>query len=143
MADHVDGMTVHLAQRDITFVAISRAPLAEIERFRRRMGWTFKWLSSYGTRFNYDFGVSFRPEEMAAGRARYNYREGDPGVADLSGDSVFFKDHAGRVFHTYSAYARGVDAIWGVYQWLDRAPKGRNDDPYWHRRRYELEAAAA
>jgi predicted dithiol-disulfide oxidoreductase (DUF899 family) len=113
MADHTDGMTLHLAHRDVTFVAVSRAPLAEIERFRRRMGWQFKWVSSFGTDFNYDFGVSFTPEEVAKGRINYNY-----GQWSLTGD-------AGSVFHTYSTYGRGVEVMMGTYRMLDLVPKGR------------------
>src|SRR5207253_9231947 len=107
MADHSDGMTVHLAHRDVTLVAIARAPLAEIERFRRRMGWRFKWVSSHGTDFNYDFGVSFTPEEMAKDRADYNFGKSPPGQ-EMPGVSVFYRDDAGQVFHTYSTYGRGV-----------------------------------
>jgi predicted dithiol-disulfide oxidoreductase (DUF899 family) len=108
MADHIDGARMHLAQRDLTFVAVSRAPLADIERFRQRMGWQFKWVSSHGTDFNHDFGVSFTPEERAKGEVYYNYgmqrfpQEEGPGV------SMFYKDDAGDVFHTYSTYGRGV-----------------------------------
>jgi len=105
--------------------------LEEIEAVRRRMGWRFPWVSSYGSDFNYDFHVSFKPDEMTGGRAFHNYRHADPGLSDLSGDSVFFKDDAGRVFHTYSAYGRGGEEFLGIYRILDVMPKGRNENgPY-------------
>ncbi|MBV8911287.1 MAG: DUF899 domain-containing protein [Gammaproteobacteria bacterium] len=126
MADHTDGMNVHLAARDVTFVAISRAPLAEIERFRRRMGWKFKWLSSFGSDFNYDFHVSFAPRETKQ-QVYYNYGLQPFECEELPGISVFYKDGAGHVFHTYSAYRRGVEAMMGVYALLDLAPKGRDE----------------
>ncbi len=127
MADHTDGMTVHLAHRDVTFVAISRAPFAEIERFRRRMGWQFKWVSSYGTDFNYDFGVSFTPEEVAKGKINYNYGNWPLVGEEWPGVSVFYKDDAGDVFHTYSTYGRGVEVMMGAYRMLDLTPKGRGE----------------
>lgn len=134
MADHTDGMNVHLAHRDITFVAISRAPLTEIERFRRRMGWQFTWVSSHGTDFNRDFGVTFTPEELAKGEVFYNYgtwrfpREEVPFPSgELPGVSVFHKDDAGKVFHTYSTYGRGVEVMMGTYNMLDLMPKGRDE----------------
>src|SRR5262245_66193469 len=108
MADHVDGMTVHLAHRDVTFVAISRAPLAEIERFRRRMGWQFKWVSSFGSDFNYDFGVSFTEQQTAGGEVDYNYAKW-PATEELPGISAFYKDDVDTLFHTYSTYGRGVE----------------------------------
>jgi predicted dithiol-disulfide oxidoreductase (DUF899 family) len=126
MADHTDGMTVHLAQRDVTFVAVSRAPLAEIERFRRRMGWRFTWVSSFGSDFNHDFHVSFTPEE-AKGQVYYNYAMQPFECEELPGISVFCKDDAGAVFHTYSAYRRGVEAMMGTYSLLDLTPKGRDE----------------
>ena len=127
MADHADGTTVHLAHRDVTFVAISRAPLAEIERFRRRMGWQFKWVSSNGNDFNYDFGVSFTPEEKARKEIYYNYAKQRFGAEELPGISVFCKDDAGDVFHTYSTYGRGVEVMMGTYNLLDLTPKGRDE----------------
>jgi predicted dithiol-disulfide oxidoreductase (DUF899 family) len=143
MADHTDGMNVHLAHRDVTFVAISRAPLAEIERFRRRMGWQFKWVSSFGSDFNHDFHVSFTPEEAKA-QVYYNYGMQPFESEELPGISVFCKDDAGDVFHTYSTYRRGVEAMMGTYNLLDLTPKGRDerDVPYkmeWvrHHDRYE------
>jgi predicted dithiol-disulfide oxidoreductase (DUF899 family) len=130
MADHTDGMNVHLQHRDVTFVAVSRAPLAEIERFRRRMGWQFKWVSSYGTDFNYDYGVSFTPEEVAKGKLQYNYSDGQwpHPHEELPGISVFCKNDSGEVFHTYSTYGRGVEVMMGTYNMLDLVPKGRDED---------------
>src|ERR1700739_4600428 len=116
MADHTDGMTVHLAHRDVTFVAISRAPTAEIERFRQRMGWKFTWVSSYGADFNYDFGVSFTPEEVAKGQINYNYGKWSLTGEEWPGVSAFYKDDAGNVFHTYSTYGRGVEGMMGTYR---------------------------
>jgi predicted dithiol-disulfide oxidoreductase (DUF899 family) len=127
MADHVDGMNVHLAQRDITYVAISRAPLAEIERFRQRMGWRFKWVSSFGTDFNFDFQVSFTPEDEARGEVVYNYARQPYEYSELPGISVFHRDEAGQVFHTYSAYRRGVEVMMGAYHLMDLMPKGRDE----------------
>jgi predicted dithiol-disulfide oxidoreductase (DUF899 family) len=126
MADHNDGTTMHLAQRDVTFLAISRAPLSEIERFRKRMGWQFKWVSSYGTDFNRDFRVTFTPEERAKGAADYNFGGSPPGE-EMPGVSVFYKDDAGEVFHTYSTYGRGVEVMMHTYNLLDLTPKGRDE----------------
>ena len=149
MADHTDGMTVHLAHRDVTFVAISRAPLAEIEHFRRRMGWQFKWVSSHGSDFNRDFGVTFTPEEVAKGEVYYNYGRWPFPHEELPGISVFCKDDAGEVFHTYSTYGRGVEVMMGTYNLLDLTPKGRDEDHLnftmeWvrHHDRYEPKPAA-
>ena len=128
MADHSDGMNVHLAHRDVTLVAVSRAPLGDIERFRQRMGWQFKWVSSHGSDFNYDFGVSFTPEERAKGEVDYNYVIQPFPVEEAPGVSVFYKDDAGDVFHTYSTYGRGVEVMMGAYNLLDLAPKGRDED---------------
>lgn len=127
MADHTDGMAVHLAQRDITFVAISRAPLAEIERFRQRMGWRFTWVSSHGGDFNHDYGVSFTPEERATGAIHYNYRVQPFAAEETPGISVFIRDDAGEVFHTYSTYGRGVEAMIGAYRLIDLTPMGRHE----------------
>jgi predicted dithiol-disulfide oxidoreductase (DUF899 family) len=126
MADHSDGMTIHLAHRDTSFVAISRAPLAEIERFRRRMGWQFPWVSSHGSDFNYDFGVSFTPEQLAKG-IDYNFGPWPYPYEELPGVSVFVRDEAGEVFHTYSTYGRGVEVMMGTYRMLDLTPKGRDE----------------
>jgi predicted dithiol-disulfide oxidoreductase (DUF899 family) len=127
MADHNDGMTVHLEHRDVTLVAVSRAPLDEIERFRQRMGWQFKWVSSHGNAFNYDFGVSFTPEEVAKGELNYNYGKWPYPYEEWPGVSVFFKNHANEVFHTYSTYGRGVEVMMATYNMLDLTPKGRNE----------------
>lgn len=126
MADHTDGMNVHLAARDVTFVAISRAPLSEIERFRQRMGWKFQWVSSSGGDFNYDFHVSFPPQE-AKGQVYYNYGMQPFESDELPGVSVFYKNDAGEVFHTYSTYRRGVEVMMGTYNLLDLTPKGRDE----------------
>ena len=127
MADHSDGMNMHLAHRDVTLLAVSRAPLADIERFRRRMGWQFKWVSSHGSDFNYEFGVSFTPEDVASGNLNYNYGSGPFAYEELPGISVFSKDDAGDVFHTYSTYGRGVEVMMGTYRLLDLTPKGRDE----------------
>ncbi len=127
MADHTDGMMVHLANRDVAFVAVSRAPLAEIRRFRARMGWKFPWVSSHGTDFNRDFGVTFTPEEVAKGNLIYNYGPWPLSFEEWPGVSVFFKDDAGDVFHTYSTYGRGVEVMMGTYRLLDLTPKGRDE----------------
>ena len=126
MADHTDGMNVHLAARDVTFVAVSRAPLAEIERFRRRMGWKFRWVSSFGRDFNDDFHVSFTPQQEK-GQVQYNYGLQPYEGEELPGISVFYKNDAGEVFHTYSTYRRGVEAMMGTYSLLDLTPKGRDE----------------
>lgn len=150
MADHTEGMLPHLAQRDVTMVAISRAPLARIERFRQRMGWQFKWVSSNANDFNFDFGVSFTPEEKARNEVTYNYGTRPYGSDELPGISAFYQDDAGDVFHTYSTYGRGVEVMMGTYNLLDLAPKGRDerDVPYkmeWvrHHDRYEPVARPA
>jgi predicted dithiol-disulfide oxidoreductase (DUF899 family) len=132
MADHSDGASVHLEHRDVTLVAVSRAPLAEIERFRRRMGWQFKWVSSFGSDFNHDFHVSFTPEERAKGKVHYNYGMVDFPAEEAPGISVFIKDDAGAVFHTYSTYGRGVEVMMGTYNLLDLTPKGRDEDKLSH-----------
>ena len=149
MADHIDGMNVHLAHRDVTLLAVSRAPLAEIQRFRQRMGWKFNWVSSYGTDFNYDFHVSFTPEEVAKGKIDYNYGEWPLVGEEWPGISVFYKDEAGVVFHTYSTHGRGVEVMMGTYNLLDLTPKGRDEGPGqsmgWvrHHDRYEPAPAGA
>ncbi|MES2840618.1 MAG: DUF899 domain-containing protein [Pseudomonadota bacterium] len=127
MADHTDGMLPHLAQRDVTMVAISRAPLARIEPFRQRMGWQFKWVSSNANDFNFDFGVSFTPEEKAKNKVTYNYGTRSYESEELPGISAFYRDDAGDVFHTYSTYGRGVEVMMGTYNLLDLAPKGRDE----------------
>lgn len=127
MADHIDGMNVHLAHRDVTLLVVSRAPLAEIERFRQRMGWQFTWVSSHGSDFNHDFGVSFTPEELAKGEVNYNYGMRPFPSEEAPGISIFYKDDAGEVFHTYSTYGRGVEVMMGTYNLLDLTPKGRDE----------------
>ena len=127
-SDHFDGMQPHLAPRDVSFAAISRAPLARITPFKQRMGWKFRWLSSFGTDFNYDFQASFRPEDIAKGKVYYNYRNEAMDMKDREGISVFFRDSRGALFHTYSCYARGIDMVNGTYQFLDLVPKGRDED---------------
>ncbi len=135
MADHTDGMNMHLAHRDITLVAISRAPLAEIEGFRQRMGWQFKWVSSHGSDFNHDFGVSFTPEDRAKGKGEvyYNYSMQPFPAEEAPGVSVFYKDDAGEVFHTYSTYGRGVEVMMGAYNLMDLTPKGRDEGELAHK----------
>lgn len=125
-ADSYNGMAVHLAHRDTSFVAMSRAPLAEIQAYRQRMGWSFSWYSSAPSDFNYDFGVSFTPEQQDAG-GQYNFRHVDRPMDELPGISVFAMDHGGQVFHTYSAYSRGLDPLNSGYQLLDLTPKGRDE----------------
>jgi predicted dithiol-disulfide oxidoreductase (DUF899 family) len=149
MADHHDGAAPHLAQRDVTLLVVSRAPLAELQRFRRRMGWQFNWVSSHGTDFNHDFGVSFTPEQVARGEVPYNYTTQPFPQAEAPGVSVFWRDDDGTVFHTYSCYGRGVEVMMGTYPLLDLAPKGRDEEglPYtmaWvrHHDRYAPQPAA-
>ena len=127
MADHTDATLAHLAHRDTAFVAVSRAPLAELERFRRRMGWKFPWVSSHGTSFNQDFHVSFTAEELANGKADYNFGSKPPGE-EMPGVSAFYKDDSGEVFHTYSTYGRGVEVMMHTYRLLDLTAKGRDED---------------
>lgn len=128
MADHSDGMNMHLSHHDVTLVAVSRAPLADIQRYRVRMGWKFLWVSSNGSPFNYDFRVSFTPEQVASGHVDYNFGEGDDEAEEeFPGLSAFFKDEAGNVFHAYSTFGRGVEVMMGTYAMLDLMPKGRNE----------------
>lgn len=127
MADHVDPMRIHLAHRDVAFVAVSRATLPEIERFQARMGWRFRWVSSHGNTFNRDFHVSFDPEAIADGTAEYNFARGTALGDEMPGISVFVRDDDGTVFHTYSTYGRGVEAMMGTYALLDLVPKGRDE----------------
>ncbi len=146
LADHFDGAAIHLAQRDVRLAVVSRAPLAEIEAYQKRMGWKFKWVSSYGNDFNHDFHVSFTKDEKAAG-AEYNYAVGKIPSEELPGLSAFVRSETGAVFHTYSCYARGLDILIGTYNFLDMAPKGRNEEglPFtmaWVRRHDEYEGAA-
>jgi len=126
VADHFDGTLLHLANRDTTLVVVSRAPLSEIEPFKTRMGWHFRWVSSFASEFNFDYHVSFTPEDLSGGEVYYNYAMGDPGE-EGPGFSVFAKDAAGEIFHTYSSYGRGVDLLIGTYNLLDLVPKGRGE----------------
>lgn len=165
IADGFDGFAVHLANHDVTLAAVSRAPLAKLQAYRRRMGWSFPWASSHGSDFNADFDVQFTEEEQRTGRIEYNYRReaawtvnalaqdgGGEGpvdaIAAMTGTDVAtytrerpgmsaFALEGGVVHHTYSTYARGLDALWGMYQWLDRAPRGRNETGVWWRRHDE------
>jgi len=166
ITDGFNGFAIHLANHDVTLMAISRAPLAKIQAYKKRMGWTIPWASSFGSDFNYDFSVGFTEEQQRKGDVNYNYSqsgiqsrthkvdarekapEGGTKVAATTGtDWATYSREApgmsafaledGKVFHTYSAFARGLDAMWGLYQWLDRAPKGRNETEFWFRRRDE------
>jgi predicted dithiol-disulfide oxidoreductase (DUF899 family) len=160
IADGFDGFAVHLAQHDVMLWAVSRAPLARLLGYRRRMGWSFPWASSFGNDFNSDFRISFTEEEQRTGRIEYNYRSGSQPMdaksapepvrqfAAMCGTDAptYTRDRPGVtafvregevVYHTYSAYARGLDGLWGAYQWLDRAPKGRNETGVWWRRHDE------
>jgi predicted dithiol-disulfide oxidoreductase (DUF899 family) len=139
-ADNFDRIVVHLNQRDVTMVGISRAPYAKLAAYEKRMGWSFKWLSSNGTDFNFDYRVAFTPDEMAAKKADYNFTTQDPKKTEREGVSVFCKDAAGNVFRTYSAYARGIDMLNTAYHYLDLVPKGRDEGSrgqYWVRRHDE------
>ena len=127
-ADNFNGLGIHLNHRDVSLVAISRAPLEKLEAFKRRMGWSFKWVSSGGNDFNYDYQASFTPQEIESAAAFYNYAKFDVGVSDREGVSVFHKDASGAVFHTYSSYARGIDMLNTAYHYLDLVPKGRDED---------------
>jgi predicted dithiol-disulfide oxidoreductase (DUF899 family) len=127
-ADHFNSIIVHLNQRDISMVAISRAPLEKLLPFQRRMGWNFKWLSSYSNSFNFDYHVSFTKEELESGKATYNFGKTKAYGDETPGISVFYKDPAGEIFHTYSTYARGLDLFLGAYNFIDITPKGRDED---------------
>jgi predicted dithiol-disulfide oxidoreductase (DUF899 family) len=133
--DHVDGILPHLENHDVTYVAVARAPLGEIEAVRKRMGWKFRWVSSYHSEFNYDFNVSFTCGDAASGRSIYNYGiapEWAAEIEDLSGNSVFYKDDDGQIFHTYSTFGRGGEEFLGIYRFLDATPKGRAEDGPYH-----------
>jgi predicted dithiol-disulfide oxidoreductase (DUF899 family) len=129
LADHFHGINWHLPHRDVSLVVISRAPFAELERYRQRMGWRFKWVSSHSSDFNFDYHVSFTNEDEIKGEAYYNYQLGEFMMDELPGLSVFYKDDDGDVFHTYSTYARGLDILIGTYNFLDLVPKGRDENP--------------
>jgi len=126
-ADNFNDVIVHLNQRDVTMVAISRAPYEKLAAYEKRMGWTFDWFSAQQTDFNFDYNVSFTPEEVAAKKAFYNYAMQDPSTTDREAVSVFYKDASGAIFHTYSAYARGIDMLNVAYHFLDLVPKGRDE----------------
>ena len=165
IADGFNGSVVHLEHHDVAMMAVSRAPLAKLQAYKRRMGWRFPWASSLGSDFNYDFGTSITEEQQRSGVVEYNYRSmdvtpmqepGDNPIAEIAaalgtdaatytrewpGMSAFALED-GVVYHTYSAYARGLDGLWGMYQWLDRAPLGRNETGFWWRRHDEYPASA-
>jgi predicted dithiol-disulfide oxidoreductase (DUF899 family) len=165
IADGFDGFVVHLENHDVTLTAISRAPIEKLLAYKRRVGWRFAWASSFGSDFNYDFGAGYTEEQERSGLIEYNFRETDVGptleagregrlaqfAAEAGTDwATFIRERPGMsafaledgvVYHTYSTYARGLDGLWGMYQWLDRAPKGRNEDGIWWRRRDEYAAA--
>jgi predicted dithiol-disulfide oxidoreductase (DUF899 family) len=161
IADSFNGTAVHLVNHDVAFSAVSRAPLAKLQEYKRRMGWTFPWASSFGSDFNADFNVWFTEEQQRAGGYEYNYARGaalqmggnEGPVAEIAamtgtdvatytrdrpGMSAFVLEDGG-IYHTYSTYARGLDGLWGMYQWLDRAPKGRNESGIWWRRHDEYD----
>ncbi len=126
-ADHMDGILVHLEHHDVSYVAVSRAPLAKIETFKRRMGWRFRWVSAAGSDFNFDYHVSFTPDDIARGATYYNYATRPIGIDEMTGFSVFFKDADGAIYHTYSTYARGSELFLSAYAYLDVTPNGRNE----------------
>jgi predicted dithiol-disulfide oxidoreductase (DUF899 family) len=144
-ADNFNGIIVHLNHKDVTMIAVSRAPYNKLAEYQNRMGWDFKWVSSYDTDFNFDYHVSFTQDEFAKNEAFYNYSTYAPrkaNTADREGVSIFYKDPTGRVFHTYSAYARGIDMLNVAYNYLDLVPKGRNEaghdfPQFWVRRHDE------
>ena len=162
IADGFAGSVVHLGNHDVAFTAVSRAPLAKLQDYKRRMGWSFPWASSFGSDFNYDFHVSHAEEEWQSGAVEYNFRTADfrsleksPGLIEIASgagtDPVTFRKEGpgmsafaledGVVFHTYSTYGRGLDGLWGMYSWLDRAPRGRNETGMWWRRHDEYDSA--
>lgn len=139
-ADNFNGIIVHLNQRDVSMVAVSRAAYAKLAAYKKRMGWSFKWLSSLETDFNFDLNVSFSAEQQAKKEAFYNFTLQDPGVSEREGMSIFLKDPSGTIFHTYSTYARGIDMMSADYNYLDLVPKGRDEGsrgPFWVRRHDE------
>jgi predicted dithiol-disulfide oxidoreductase (DUF899 family) len=167
IADGFNGSAVHLANHDVTLMAVSQAPIAALQAYKRRMGWSFPWASAFGSEFNFDFDVSITKEQQRGGTVEYNFapqgtawaRDADPEgfvgqIAAMTGTDVAtyvrqspgvsaFALEGGVVYHTYSAYARGLDGLWAMYQWLDRAPKGRNDNGPWFRRHDEYAVAEA
>jgi len=136
-ADNFNPNIIHLKHRDATMIAVSQAPYDKLAAYEKRMGWTFKWVSSFETDFNFDYGVSFRPEEIAQGKAFYNFSEKPGKDPEREGVSVFYKDSGGQVFHTYSTYARGIDLLNSAYNYIDLTPKGRDEEgrtQFWVRR---------
>ena len=129
-ADNFNGIVIHLNHRDVTFTAVSRAPLAKIDAYKKRMGWSFPWVSSQASDFNFDYQASFTPQQIADGKAYYNYTVQTKSISDDVGISVFCRNEAGEVFHTYSCYSRGVDMLNGAYHYLDLVPKGRDEDGF-------------
>jgi predicted dithiol-disulfide oxidoreductase (DUF899 family) len=127
-ADNFNPIVIHLNHRDVSFVAISRAPIAKIDAFKKRMGWNFRWVSAFDNDFNYDYHVSFTPEDLKRGPVFYNYETVEMNFEDREGTSAFYKDDDGAIYHTYSAYARGIDLVNTAYNYLDLAPKGRNEE---------------
>jgi predicted dithiol-disulfide oxidoreductase (DUF899 family) len=164
IADGFDGSVAHLAHHDVTLGAVSRAPLAKLQAYQRRMGWSFPWASSFGSDFNYDFQAAVTTEQWQSGTVEYNFRTADLRLPETGQDNPFvaeitssvgtdwetyrqegpgvsaFALQDGVVYHTYSAYARGIDGLWGMYQWLDRAPLGRNETGFWWRRHDEYDS---
>ena len=148
VSDHFDGAVAHLGARDVTLTAVSIAPLKEILAFKKRMGWKFPWVSSHDSTFNRDFGVTFTPEDLAAGKVNYNYALRDIPMEELPGLSVFARDKTGAIYHTYSTYSRGLESLIGTYTLLDLVPKGRNEEGLkqnmaWVRHHDRYTAAAA
>jgi predicted dithiol-disulfide oxidoreductase (DUF899 family) len=131
-ADNFNGIDIHLAHRDVTMLAISSAPLPKIDAFRKRMGWTFRWVSSAGCDFNRDYRVTFTPEELKKGEVTYNYASMKTSMTELPGISVFYKNPNSTIYHTYSTYARGLDMMNGTYHYLDLVPKGRDEAGHVH-----------
>ncbi|HTW49861.1 MAG TPA: thioredoxin family protein [Acidobacteriaceae bacterium] len=127
-SDHIDGALTHLEHHDVSFVSVSEAPYEKIAAFRKRMGWRFHWVSAYGSDFNYDFHVSFRPEELATGRIYYNYDLRPAAIDQGPGDSVFCRNERGEIFHTYSTFGRGDEMLTAAYMYLDMTPLGRNEN---------------
>lgn len=127
VSDHIDAANLHLAHHDVTLLAVSRAPLAELLPFKKRMGWGFKWVSSAGSEFNYDFGVSYTRDELDRDKVLHNFTIQKLKGEEQPGLSVFYKDQAGNIFHTYSSYERGLDILLGTYNYLDLTPRGRNE----------------
>jgi predicted dithiol-disulfide oxidoreductase (DUF899 family) len=127
VADHIDAARQHFGDADLSFAAISRAPLDRIEQVKRVLGWTFPWVSSHGSEFNFDFGVSFKKEDIAAGRAIFNYGTQIKSAEDMMGASIFVQNERGEVFHTYSTFARGIENLMGTFMWLDLTPEGRHE----------------